>query len=168
MDILAEVDRQRFTQAQAGKARRFIELRNRMRQILAAVFSTRAEMLIDQQDQVEIAIALIGGEGKHLEQEIERLNALVRVRRTEVGTQEHTLEERRDRRSDVELEHETVSGSNGYRIRSRLSKNGRPTCRRENRMLEDLERNGKDREARGAQLSAIDREKEAVERRFNC
>src|SRR5262249_9563402 len=43
-DILAEVDRQRNSlKRQAGKARRFIELRNRMREILAAVFSTRAE-----------------------------------------------------------------------------------------------------------------------------
>ena len=38
-DILAEVDRQRNSlKRQAGKARRYIELRNRMREILSAVF----------------------------------------------------------------------------------------------------------------------------------
>src|SRR6516162_9607163 len=46
-DILAEVDRQRNSlKRQASKARRFIELRNRMRHILSAVFSTRAEMYV--------------------------------------------------------------------------------------------------------------------------
>src|SRR5207237_8093949 len=49
-DILAEVDRQRNSlKRQAGKARRFIELRKRMREVLGSVFSTRAELLIDQQ-----------------------------------------------------------------------------------------------------------------------
>ena len=87
-DILAEVDRQRNSlKRQAGKARRYIELRNRMRQTLSAVFSTRAEMLIDQQEKVEISLALMGGEGRRLEQEIERLNALVRQRRNDVVTQ---------------------------------------------------------------------------------
>ncbi|PYS16165.1 MAG: chromosome segregation protein SMC, partial [Acidobacteria bacterium] len=70
-DILAEVDRQRNSlKRQAGKARRYIELRNRMRQILSAVFSTRAEMLIDRQEQLEISLALMGSEGKRREQEI--------------------------------------------------------------------------------------------------
>ena len=44
-DLIREVKRQIGSlQRQAGKARRYIELRNRMRQILSAVFSTRAEM----------------------------------------------------------------------------------------------------------------------------
>src|SRR5204863_3847377 len=52
-DILAEVDRQRNSlKRQASKARRYIELRNRMREVLSAVFSTRAEMLIHQQEAV--------------------------------------------------------------------------------------------------------------------
>src|SRR5438552_1138202 len=81
-DILAEVDRQRNSlKRQAGKARRYIELRNRMRDILAAVFSTRAEMLVGQQEQVETALASIGDEGKTLETEIERLNECVHQRR---------------------------------------------------------------------------------------
>src|SRR5207248_9555352 len=106
-DILAEVDRQRNSlKRQAGKARRYIELRNRMRQILSAVFSTRAEMLIDQQERVEISLALMGSEGKQLEQAIERLNALVHQRRSDVGAGERSLEEMRSRRSDIELEHE--------------------------------------------------------------
>ena len=106
-DILAEVDRQRNSlKRQAGKARRHIELRNRLRVVLSAVFSTRAEMLIDQQEKVEIGLALIGGEGKRLEQEIERLNSLVHQRRADVGIAERKLEESRERRSEVELEHE--------------------------------------------------------------
>src|SRR5437867_801994 len=106
-DILAEVDRQRNSlKRQAGKARRYIELRDRMRRILSAVFSTRAEILIDQQEKVEISLALMGGEGKHLEQEIERLNALVHQRRIDVGTEERKLDDMRGRRSDIELEHE--------------------------------------------------------------
>src|SRR5438477_1033982 len=77
-DILAEVDRQRNSlKRQAGKARRFIELRNRMRTILGAVFSTRAEMLIDQQERVEGALASIGDEGKRLEREIEGFGEFV-------------------------------------------------------------------------------------------
>src|SRR5215831_2568550 len=106
-DILAEVDRQRNSlKRQAGKARRYIDLRNRMRDILSAVFSTRAEMLVDQQEKVEIALALMGSEGKHLEQEIERLNTLVHQRRIDVSGEERQLEEMRERRSDIELEHE--------------------------------------------------------------
>src|SRR5712691_1598137 len=67
-DILAEVDRQRNSlKRQAGKARRYIELRHRMRQILSAVFSTRAELLVDQQDKVEISLVLMGSEGKRLD-----------------------------------------------------------------------------------------------------
>src|SRR5436309_1526452 len=93
-DILAEVDRQRNSlKRQASKARRFMELRDRMRDILAAVFSTRADMLVHQQEKVEISLALMGSEGKHLEQEIERLNALVHQRRGDVSANERTLEE---------------------------------------------------------------------------
>src|SRR5213596_2176300 len=85
-DILAEVDRQRNSlKRQAGKARRFIELRNRMRQVLGLVFSTRAEMLSHQQDRVDTALGSIGGEGKQLETEIERLNESVHQRRTDVS-----------------------------------------------------------------------------------
>src|SRR5213596_3318765 len=69
-DILAEVDRQRNSlKRQAGKARRFIELRNRMREILSAVYSTRAELFIHQQEAVELALASIGSEGRQLEAE---------------------------------------------------------------------------------------------------
>src|SRR6185295_13168665 len=56
-DILAEVDRQRNAlRRQAAKARRFIEVRDRMRAILAAVFSTRAELLVGRQEAVEEAL----------------------------------------------------------------------------------------------------------------
>ena len=64
-DILAEVDRQRNSlKRQAAKARRFIEIRDRMRAILAAVFSTRAELLVERQEKVETALTGIGDEGK--------------------------------------------------------------------------------------------------------
>src|ERR1051326_8061916 len=92
-DILAEVDRQRNSlKRQAGKARRYIELRNRMRHILSAVFSTRAEMFIDQQERIEISPALMGSEGKHLEQEIERLSTIVHQRRTDASGRERDLD----------------------------------------------------------------------------
>jgi chromosome segregation protein len=94
-DILAEVDRQRNSlKRQAGKARRYIELRNRMREILSAVFSTRAEMLILQQESVEAALASIGDEGRRLETEIDRLNALVHQRRVDVAASEKKVSER--------------------------------------------------------------------------
>src|SRR5881296_185898 len=93
-DILAEVDRQRNSlKRQAGKARRFIELRNRMRHVLGAVFSTRAEMLIDQQERVDTALGSIGGEGKRLETEIEHLNEFVHQRRSDAGSRERNLEQ---------------------------------------------------------------------------
>src|SRR5262249_36580654 len=143
-DILAEVDRQRNSlKRQAGKARRFIELRNRMREILAAVFSTRAEMLVDHQERVEIALALMTGEGKHLEQQIERLNALVHQKRTETGVQERTLEENRERRSTVELEHEK-SVQRGERLHDQiraLEERKTGLAAERTRTLEDLERN---------------------------
>src|SRR6187399_3223331 len=92
-DILAEVDRQRNSlKRQAGKARRYIELRNRMRSILGAVFSTRAELAIERQEAVEQALGGIDGEGKRLESEIETLSALVRAQREDVVRQEEQLE----------------------------------------------------------------------------
>ena len=109
-DILAEVDRQRNSlKRQAGKARRFIELRNRMREILSAVFATRAEMLVHQQESVESALASIGDEGRRLETEIERLNALVHQRRSDVAESERSLSESHTRHSEVELEREKTS-----------------------------------------------------------
>ena len=109
-DILAEVDRQRNSlKRQAGKARRYIELRNRMREILSAVFSTRAEMLVLQQESVESALASIGDEGRRLELEIERLNALVHQRRGDVAESEKALSEGLARHSEVELEREKTT-----------------------------------------------------------
>src|SRR6185436_17839956 len=105
-DILAEVDRQRNSlKRQAGKARRFIELRDRMRSILSEIFSTRADLLVHQQESCESALASIGDEGRRLEAEIERLNALVRQHRNDVETHENLLTESRARHSETELEH---------------------------------------------------------------
>src|SRR6185436_1494121 len=95
-DILSEVDRQRNSlKRQAGKARRFIELRNHMRHILSAVFSTRADMLVYQQESVAAALGSIGDEGKRLEVEIESLSLLVHQRRSEVEGQEQELNDAR-------------------------------------------------------------------------
>ena len=165
-DILAEVDRQRNSlKRQASKARRYIELRDRMRHILSAVYSTRAEMLVDQQEKVEISLALMANEGKHLEQEIERLNALVRQRRTDVSGEERKLEEMRERRSDIELEHEkTIQRVERLQDQIKALEERRVTLAAERaRALEDLEKNAADREAKGVQLSAIDEDKRAVE-----
>jgi chromosome segregation protein len=165
-DILAEVDRQRNSlKRQASKARRYIELRNRMREVLSAVFSTRAELMIDQQEKVEISLALMANEGKHLEQEIERLNALVRQRRTDVSAEERKLEEMRERRSDVELEHEkTVQRVERLKDQIKVLEERRVTLASERaRALEDLEKNTQEREARSVQLSGIDEEKRSVE-----
>jgi len=97
-DILAEVDRQRNSlKRQAGKARRYIELRGRMREVLSAVFSTRADMLIRQQETCEASLASIGDEGRRLESEIERLNALVRQHRADVESHENSLTATRTR-----------------------------------------------------------------------
>ena len=165
-DILAEVDRQRNSlKRQAGKARRYIELRNRMRQILSAVFSTRAEMMIDQQEKVEIALALIGGEGKRLEQEIERLNALVHQRRSDVSTNERSLEEMRARRSDIELEHEkTVQRAARLedQIRSLEERKGSLAAEKA-RALEEFEKSAKEREGKTLQLERIDAERNTVD-----
>src|SRR5687767_13948762 len=109
-DILAEVDRQRNSlKRQAGKARRYIELRNRMREILTAIFSTRAEMLVYQQEAVETSLAYMGDEGRRLESEIDRLNTLVHQRRLEGAQEESRLNEARARHSEVELEHEKAT-----------------------------------------------------------
>src|SRR5467141_1390815 len=150
-DILAEVDRQRNSlKRQAAKARRFIELRNRMRQILSAVFSTRAEMLVDQQERVEISLVLMESEGKRLDQDIERLNGLVHQRRTDVAGQERKLEEIRERRSEVELEHEkSVQRSERLQDQVQTLEERKTVLAGEKlRSLEDLARNRKDSNAK--------------------
>src|SRR5438477_7883750 len=165
-DILAEVDRQRNSlKRQAGKARRYIELRNRMRQILSAVFSTRAEMLIDQQERVEISLALMGSEGKELEQAIERLNALVHQRRDDVGNGERNLEEMRGRRSDIELEHEkTIQRIERLQDQiTSLEERKRSLAAEKTRAGEELDKNARERETKTLQLGAIDAEKNIVD-----
>jgi chromosome segregation protein len=165
-DILAEVDRQRNSlKRQAGKARRYIELRNRMRAILSAVFSTRAEMLVDQQEKVEIALGLMGSEGRHLEQEIERLNVLVHQRRTDVSGQERRLEELRERRSGIQLEHEkTIQRIERLQDQIKVLEERKTALANERaRAVADLERNMADAKSRAEQLSGIDQEKQIVE-----
>src|SRR6266571_8717356 len=165
-DILAEVDRQRNSlKRQAGKARRYIELRNRMRQILSAVFSTRAEMLIDRQEQLEISLALMGGEGKRREQEIERLNALVHQRRTDAGSRERNLEQTRERRSGIELEHQkTVQRIERLQDQiTSLEERRRSLTADRARAAEELDNNARQREQKKLQLTGIEADKDIVE-----
>ena len=165
-DILAEVDRQRNSlKRQAGKARRYIELRHRMRQLLSAVFSTRAEMLIDQQEKLEISLVLMGAEGKRLEQEIEHLNALVHQRRTDAGSQERNLEQMRERRSGIEIEHQkTVQRVERLQDQiTSLEERERSLTGDRVRAVEELEKNARQREGKKLQLAGIDAEKEIVE-----
>jgi chromosome segregation protein len=165
-DILAEVDRQRNSlKRQAGKARRYIELRNRMRDVLSSVYSTRAEMLVDQQEKIDISLALMTNEGKHLEQEIERLNALVHRRRNDVGAEERKLEEMRERRSDIELEHEkTIQRIERLHDQIQALEDRKVSLAAEQaRAVEELEKNAAEREGKTVQLSGIDEEKRIVE-----
>src|SRR5438093_2759345 len=165
-DILAEVDRQRNSlKRQAAKARRYIELRHRMRQLLSAVFSTRAEMLIDQQEKLEISLVLMGAEGKRLEQEIERLNALVRQRRIDVGTEERKLDDRRERRSDIELEHEkTIQRIERLQDQIKALEERRMALAAESAgACKELEGNSHEREAKRVQLAGVDEETRLVE-----
>src|SRR5436309_2367290 len=155
-DILAEVDRQRKSlKRQAGKARRYIELRNRMRQILSAVFSTRAEMLIDRQENLEISLALMGAEGKRLEQEIEQLNALVHQRRTDAGSRERNLEQTRERRSGIEIEHQkTVQRIERLQDQiTSLEERRRSLTADRARAAEELDNNARQREGKKLQLT---------------
>src|SRR6058998_660280 len=165
-DILAEVDRQRNSlKRQAAKARRYIELRNRMRHILSAVFSTRAEMLIDQQEKVEISLALMGSEGKRLEQEIERLYALVHQRRTDAGSRERNLEQTRERRSGIELEHQkTVQRIERLQDQiTSLEERSRSLTADRARAAEELDNNARQREQKKLQLTGIEADKDIVE-----
>src|SRR5437867_1835856 len=165
-DILAEVDRHRNSlKRQAGKARRYIELRRRMRQILSAVFSTRAEMLIDQQEKLEISVVLMSAEGKRLEQEIEHLNALVHQRRTDAGSLERNLEEMKERRSGIELEHQKTA-QRVERLQDQiasLEERKRSLTGDRARAVEELQKNARQREGKKVQLAGIDAEKEIVE-----
>ena len=164
-DILAEVDRQRNSlKRQAGKARRYIELRNRTREILSSVFSTRAEMLIHQQEAVEASLASIGDEGRRLEVEIERLNALVHQRRADVTAAEKTLSDSHARHSEVDLEHEKTSQRIERledQIRS-LEERKTTLAEERSRNADELARNQSEHEARTAQLEETELGKRGI------
>jgi chromosome segregation protein len=158
-DILAEVDRQRNSlKRQAGKARRYIELRDRMREVLSAVFSTRADMLIHQQETCEAALASIGDEGKRLETEIERLNALVRQHRADVESHENSLTATRSRHAEAELEYgKAVGRIERLEDQIRLLEERKTALTEEGtRISEELTRNMADQNIRVVNLSALD------------
>src|SRR5215471_10402341 len=161
-DILAEVDRQRNSlKRQAGKARRFIELRDRMRGILSEIYSTRADMLVGQQETCESALASIGDEGRHLESEIERLNTLVRQHRTDVETHENLLGESRTRHSETELEHgRTIQRIERLEDQIRLLEERKTTLAAESaRTTEELARYQEENSSRVVQLEELDQQR---------
>ncbi len=170
-DILAEVDRQRTSlKRQAGKARRYIELRDRMRRILSEVFAKRAEMLIYQQEAVETALGAMDGEGRRLESEIERLNALVHQRRLDVAAAEKTLSDSHARHSETELEHEKTTQRIerlADQIRALDERKAALTDER-SRIADELGRNQSDLEARTSLLGETEQERfgvvESIER----
>jgi chromosome segregation protein len=164
-DILAEVDRQRNSlKRQAGKARRYIELRNRMREILSAVFSTRAEMLVRRQEEVEFDLAAIGDAGRRLEAEIERLNALVHQRRGDVAEAERTLSEGLARHSEVELEREkTTQRIERLEDQIRSLEERKATLGEERaRIVEELGRNQSEHDSRATQLEETELDRVGV------
>src|SRR5262249_47436821 len=92
------------------------------------------------------------------------LNALVHQKRSETAVQERSLEEDRERRSTVELEHEK-SVQRGERLQDQIKaleerKSGLGA--EKTRTLEDLERNKGERDTRTRQLASIELEKETV------
>lgn len=165
-DILAEVERQRNSlKRQAGKARRYTELRNRMRELLGRIFSTRAEVLIAQQQRVEADLNSIGDEGRRLELELEHLNEWVHQRRSDVESQEHRLEEMRGRRSEVELEHEKAI-QRIERLRDQIhGLDDRKAALKEERQrtLQQLDHNSAEQRGKSDQLADTERAKLAME-----
>lgn len=164
-DILTEVDRQRNSlKRQAGKARRYIEMRNRMRDILGAVFSTRAEMMIHQQEAVEAALASIEDEGRRLEADIERLDGHVHQRRSEVESAEEALEAVRRRHADVGLEYEkTVQRIERFEDQVRSLDERKAALSEElARATADLARNLNDQNGRAAQVAELDQTRQGV------
>jgi chromosome segregation protein len=144
-----------------------------MREILSAVFSTRAELLIAQQESVETALASIGDEGRRLESEIEQLNARVHQRRTEVGAEENALNQARQRHSEIELEHEKTTQRIERlhdQIRS-LDERKAALADERARLAEELERNQAERAARSVQLAGLEQTRlgvvEIIERTKN-
>jgi chromosome segregation protein len=136
-----------------------------MRTLLGSVFSTRAEMLIDQQERVEVALASIGDEGKTLEIEIERLGEFVHQQRRDVETHEQSLQAMRERHSELEIEHEKAL-QRIERLHDQITTlDERKIALRDERQraLSDLERNCTETEAKTAQQSDIDNAKLEVE-----
>ena len=108
-DILSEVERQRNSlKRQAAKAGRFREIRKRMREVLGAVFFTRAEMLIEGQGRVSSALSGIAEEGARLEARVGELEASVHGARTAVETAERNLEETRESQVSTKLDLQKV------------------------------------------------------------
>ncbi len=112
-DILAEVERQRNSlKRQSGKARRYREVRRRLREVLGAVFSTRADMLIDGQARVDRALAGISSEGERMEAKVAELDGQVHRSREGVETEEKQLDETREvqvaTKLDLEKAHQRI------------------------------------------------------------
>src|SRR5207249_9647348 len=107
---------------------------------------------------------LMSAEGKRLEQEIEHLNALVHQRRMDAGSQERNLEQTRERRSGLELEHQkTVQRVERLQDQiTSLEERKRSLTGDRTRAVEELEKNARQREGQKLRLAGIDAEKEIV------
>ena len=140
-DILAEVERQRNSlKRQAGKARRYRQVRRRMREVLGAVFSTRAEMLIDGQERVDRGLAGISSEGERMEAKVAELDAQVHRSREGVETEEKRLDETREvqvaAKLDLEKAHQRIERFEDQ-VRS-LDERIRELIAEKDRVTEDL------------------------------
>ena len=140
-DILSEVERQRNSlKRQSGKARRYRQVRRRMRDVLGAVFSTRAELLIDGQARVDLALAGISSEGERLEAKVRELDGQVHRSREGVETEEKRLDEAREvqvaTKLDLEKAHQRIERFQDQ-VRS-LDERLRELIAEKDRVMEDL------------------------------
>lgn len=135
-DILVEVERQRNSlRRQAGRARRYREVRRRLRDVLTAVFSTRAEALVAGEQRVAEALAGIDGEGRALEARLADLDARIQGRRAEAEATETKLDETRQLGTATELDLQKTT----QRIEHLVEQAGSEE-RRSRELLEEQER----------------------------
>ena len=165
-DILVEVERQRNSlRRQAGRARRYRALRRRLREVLTAVFSTRADALVAGEQRVAEALAGIDAEGRELEARLADLDRRIHRRRAESEDAEKRLDDTRQLGAATELDLQKTT----QRI-EHLAEQVRSEERHSRELLEEQERvNGEIERRRSAIAHArgrlADVEARLVERR---
>ena len=159
-DILVEVERQcNSLKRQASKARRFRTLKNRLRELLAGVFSTRAELLIDGQDRVLVALEGMAGEGTKLEGLIQELDKRVHRCRGELESHEVLLEETREKQLASQLDLEKAQ----QRI-ERAGDQVRSLDERSRELIVERDRSGRELEDRRSEIEMSIRKLEEIGR----